>query len=75
MYSPAIGSGAVMDYIHATGTDALKGADILATAPDMYSSNVEYSGTVVGQYMKNIAQTHLANFGTRPLHHVALQRL
>ena len=68
MYAPAIGSGPVLDYIHSTGTDALKGADILATAPDMYSSDVEYSGTVVGQYMKNIAQTHLANFGTRVLY-------
>ena len=68
MYSPAIGSGAVMDYIHSTGTDALKGADILASAPDMYTSNVEYSGTAVGQYMKNIAQTHLADFGTRVLY-------
>ena len=68
MYAPAIGSGAVMDYIHSTGTDALKGADILATAPDKYTSNVEYSGTVVGQYMKNIAQTHLADFGTRVLY-------
>ena len=68
MYSPAIGSGAVMDYIHSTGTDALKGADILASAPDMYTSNVEYSGTAVGQYMKNIAQTHLAEFGTRVLY-------
>ena len=68
MYSPAIGSGPVMDYIHSTGTDALKGADILATAPDKYTSNVEYSGTVIGQYMKNIAQTHLAEFGTRVLY-------
>ncbi len=68
MYSPAIGSGPVLDYIHSTGTDALKGADILATAPDLYTSDVEYSGTVVGQYMKNIAQTHLANFGTRVLY-------
>ena len=68
MYSPAIGTGPVMDYIHATGTDALKGADILATAPDKYTSNVEYSGTVVGQYMKNIIQTHLAGFGTRVLY-------
>ena len=68
MYAPAIGSGAVMDYIHSTGTDALKGADILATAPDKYTSNVEYSGTVVGQYMKNIVQTHLADFGTRVLY-------
>ena len=68
MYSPAIGRGAVMDYIKRTGTDALKGADILATAPQMYSSDVEYSNSVVGQYMKNIAQTHLAGFGTRILY-------
>ncbi len=68
MYSPAIGRGAVMDYIRNTGTDALKGADILATAPNMYTSNVEYSNTSVGQYMKNIAQTHLAGFGTRVLY-------
>ena len=68
MYSPAIGTGAVMDYIHQTGTDALKGADILATAPDKYSSSVEYSPTAIGQYMKNIAQTHLAGFGTRVLY-------
>ena len=68
MYSPAMGTGAVMDYIHSTGTNALKGADILATAPDKYTSNVEYSNTVVGQYMKNIAQTHLAEFGSRVLY-------
>ncbi|MDE2842887.1 MAG: DUF1501 domain-containing protein [Chloroflexota bacterium] len=68
MYSPAMGTGAVMDYIHSTGTNALKGADILATAPDKYSSSVEYSNTVVGQYMKNIAQTHLAGFGSRVLY-------
>ena len=68
MYAPAIGTGAVMDYIHATGTDALKGADILSTAPDKYTSNVEYSTTAIGQYMKNIVQTHLAGFGTRVLY-------
>jgi len=68
MYAPAIGTGAVMDYIHQTGTDALKGADILSTAPDSYSSTVEYSTTAIGQYMKNIAQTHLAEFGTRVLY-------
>ena len=68
MYSPAMGRSAVLDYIHSTGTNALKGADILATAPDMYTSNVEYSNTAVGQYMKNIAQTHLAEFGSRVLY-------
>ena len=68
MYSPAVGRSAVLDYIHSTGTNALKGADILATAPDKYTSNVEYSSTAVGQYMKNIAQTHLAEFGSRVLY-------
>ena len=67
MYAPTIGPGYAMDYIRSTGIDALKGADILATAPHMYTSEVEYSNTVVGQYMKNIAQTHLADFGTRVL--------
>jgi uncharacterized protein (DUF1501 family) len=68
MYSPTIGNAYALEYIRRTGTDALKGADILATAPGMYSSNVEYSASVVGQYMKNIVQTHLANFGTRVLY-------
>ena len=67
MYAPVSGRGPVIDYIRNTGTDALKGADILSTAPDQYTSNVEYSSSVVGQYMRNIAQTHLANFGTRVL--------
>ena len=68
MYGPALGTGYAMDYIRRTGIDALKGADILATAPSKYSSTVEYSSSVVGQYMKNIAQTHLAEFGTRVLY-------
>jgi len=67
MYGPTIGSSYTLDYIRRTGTDALKGADILATAPDKYTSKVEYSATAIGQYMKNIAQTHLAEFGTRVL--------
>ena len=68
MYGPTIGSGYVLDYIHRTGIDALKGADILAAAPEKYASTVTYSNTAVGQYMKNIAQTHLAEFGTRILY-------
>ncbi len=67
MYSPAIGRGPVIDYIRSTGTDALKGADILSTAPGKYKSGVEYPKSAVGQYMKNIAQTHLAGFGSRVL--------
>jgi len=68
MYSPTIGSAYALEYIRRTGTEALKGADILATAPGLYSSSVEYSASAVGQYMKYIAQTHLAGFGTRVLY-------
>jgi uncharacterized protein (DUF1501 family) len=57
-----------MNYIRNTGVDALKGADVLATAPGTYSSQVTYPNTAVGPYMKTIAQTHLANFGTRVLY-------
>ena len=71
IYSPTIGRSAVVDYLSQTGMDALKGADILSTAPEMYTSSVEYGGDVVGQYMKNIAQVHLAGFGTRILYTTA----
>ena len=65
VYSPMIGQGPVLDYFARTGLDALKGADILSTAPAKYSSTVEYGNDTVAQYMRNIVQTHLADFGTR----------
>ena len=68
MYSPMIGSGAVNDYLSQTGLDALKGADILSTAPKTYSSSVEYGGSLFAQWLKNIAQVHIAGFGTRVLY-------
>ena len=71
IYSPTIGRSAVVDYLSQTGMDALKGADILSGAPGVYSSTVEYGGDVVAQYMKNIAQVHLAGFGTRVLYTTA----
>ena len=71
MYSPAIGRGPVLDYLSHTGTDALKGADILSTAPEKYSSSVEYGKNTVAQYMRNIAQVHLADLGTRVLYTTA----
>ena len=71
MYSPAMGRGQVMDYLSHTGMDALKGADILSTAPEKYSSTVEYGGNSVAQYIRNIAQTHIAGFGTRFLYTTA----
>ena len=65
MYSPAIGSGAVMDYLGQTGSDSLKGADILRTAPAMYSSTVEYAPNPLAQSMKSMAQVLFADLGTR----------
>ena len=71
IYSPAIGRGMVMDYLSQTGMDALNGADILSTAPELYSSTVEYAGNSVAQYLRNIAQVHLANLGTKILYTTA----
>jgi len=67
-YSPLIGTGAVNDYLSQTGLDALKGADILTSAPQMYESTVEYGRDQFAQWVKNIAQVHLASFGTRILY-------
>src|SRR5213593_2562490 len=64
-YSPMLGKGPVLSYFAQTGLDALKGADILSTALDNYTSSVQYGGDDVAQYMKNIVQTHLAHLGTR----------
>ena len=68
MYAPMIGTGAVSDYLSQTGLDALKGADILSEAPKTYSSSVEYGGSPFAQWLKNIAQVHLSDFGTRILY-------
>jgi uncharacterized protein (DUF1501 family) len=70
-YSPMLGKGPVLSYFAQTGLDALKGADILSTALDNYSSSVKYGGDDVAQYMKNIVQTNLANLGTRVLYTTA----
>ena len=65
MYAPAVGSGPVLDYLSQTGLDALKGADILKTAPGAYSSNVEYAPSPIGQNLQGIAKVLLAGLGTR----------
>ena len=71
MYSPMIGHGAEVEYLSQTGMDALKGADILSTAPAKYSSTVEYSDSSIAQYMRNIAQVHTADLGCRVLYTTA----
>jgi uncharacterized protein (DUF1501 family) len=65
MYSPILGTGPVMDYLGDTGRDALKGADILKTAPETYVSSVEYADSSIGRNMQGIAKVLLAGLGTR----------
>ena len=65
MYGGARGGDAVMDFLGQTGTDALRGADILRTAPAIYSSSVEYAADPMGQSLKGVAQVMFADLGTR----------
>ena len=65
MYGGARGQDAVMDFLGQTGNDALKGADILRTAPGLYSSNVEYAANPIVDSLKSVAQVMFANLGTR----------
>ena len=55
-------------FLKKTGMDALKGADILRTAPEKYSSNIEYAFNPIAQQLKGVAQVLLAGFGTRVLY-------
>ena len=55
----------VWDHLGQTGIDALTGADMLATAPPAYTSNVEYASDALAQSLKGIAQVHLSGIGTR----------
>lgn len=71
MYSPALGRSSLIDYLSQTGTDALKGADILKTAPGLYESTIEYARESVSKYMRNIAQVHFAGLGCRVLYTTA----
>ena len=68
LYSPVMGSSAVMDYMGQTGLDTLEGADILKEAPKMYSSTIEYPDTSIAAKLKGISQIHQAGFGTRVLY-------
>ena len=68
LYSPVMGSSAVMDYMGQTGLDTLEGADILKEAPKKYSSTVEYPDTTIAAKLRGISQIHQAGFGTRVLY-------
>ena len=65
MYGGEEGKDAVMDFLGQTGRNALKGADILRTAPVKYQSNVEYAANPIAESMKSVAQVMFADLGTR----------
>ena len=55
----------VTEYLGQTGLEAMKGADILKSAPANYHSIIEYAETTIAQKLRGIAQIHLAGLGTR----------
>ena len=65
MYGGGQGRDAVMDFLGQTGRDALKGADILRTAPAQYQSSIEYAANPIAQSLKSVAQVLFAGLGTR----------
>ena len=65
MYGGAQGKDAVMGFLGQTGLDALKGADIIRTAPGQYKSTVEYAANPIAQALKSAAQVMFADLGTR----------
>ncbi|MQG54822.1 MAG: DUF1501 domain-containing protein [SAR202 cluster bacterium] len=68
MYGNTAGRDPVMELLGRTGQDALQSADILRTAPAMYSSSVEYGPDSLAQNVKAISQVFHANLGARVLY-------
>jgi uncharacterized protein (DUF1501 family) len=68
VYSPTLGGSFTYDYLSQTGMDAFEGADILRTVPEKYTSSVEYGSNPVAQYLQMMAQTIIADVGTRILY-------
>ena len=55
----------IMQHIGQTGLDSLAAVDMLKSATQGYSSEVEYASNPLAQSLKGIAQVHLAGLGTR----------
>ena len=68
MYGPAGGRDIVAQTLAENGSQALMGADILRTAPERYSSSIEYADTPISQSLKSAAQVMSAGLGSRVLY-------
>src|SRR5207245_4792063 len=64
-YTPAIGTGPVLDYLAHTGTGVLRGVDVLKQAPAQYTSTVQYPDNPISKGLRDVARVHLAGLGTR----------
>ena len=64
----AKGKDAVMDFLGQTGSSALKGADMLGTAPGKYKSSIEYGDNPIANDLKNAAKVMFAGLVTRVFH-------
>jgi len=71
IYSPTMGAGFTYDYLSQTGMDAFKGADVLKTVPEKYTSSVEYGNNPVARYLRMMAQTIVGDVGARILYTTA----
>ena len=65
IYGPTESRDTVAQVLAETGSNALKGADRLRTAPQVYSSTVEYADSPIAQSLRNAAQVMSADLGTR----------
>ena len=68
MYGPAGGRDIVAQTLAENGSQALMGADILRSAPERYSSSIEYADTPISQSLKSAAQVMSAGLGSRVLY-------
>lgn len=65
MYTPAVGSAMVQEYLAQTGLSVLQSAEILADAPEQYASEVEYGSSPIAQALRDVVRVHTAGLGAR----------
>ena len=65
IYTQAIGTGPVSDFLGRTGNDILRSADLLKDVPSNYESTVEYAENSIAKSLRDVARIHTANMGTK----------
>jgi uncharacterized protein (DUF1501 family) len=65
IYTPAIGSGLVQEYLARTGVDVLRGAEILKQGIAGYASTIEFADNPIAKSLRDVSRVHIADLGTR----------